>query len=376
MVSPNFHPYLGGAENQALELSKTLLRDGVRVRVLTRRPPGLPGEAEVAGIPVSRLSASGSGLLNAAAFMLASFAELLKTRRSHDVIHVHLAGSPAIAACLAGALTRKPVVVKVGGGRGIGEIALSSRTLAGRLKLALLRRLNPRFVPVTDDLAAEMREHGLSAGIRVIPNGVDTGRFVPAAPEARIRRREELGWPDGPVFLYVGRLAPEKRLPAFIDSLGAAARRSPERPFLFALAGTGPEEDAVRRAAESAGLAGRVRLLGAVEDTAGLYAAADVFVLPSVSEGLSNALLEAMASGLAVLASAVGGTREAVRDGEDGLLFAPADTGAAARQAGRFLEEPGLARRLGASARARAEDRYSLAAVAGRYLKLYNEPLR
>jgi glycosyltransferase involved in cell wall biosynthesis len=103
------------------------------------------------------------------------------------------------------------------------------------------------------------------------------------------------------------------------------------------------------------------------------YAAADVFVLPSVSEGLSNALLEAMASGLAVLGSRVGGTAETVRPDVTGLLFGPQDGVELRRGIARFLSEPELGRRLGASARAQAVAEFAIDRVADEYKKMYSE---
>ncbi|HBL18027.1 MAG: hypothetical protein A2X36_07610 [Elusimicrobia bacterium GWA2_69_24] len=375
MLTPNFHPYVGGAEKQALELSKALAAGGLPVVVATRRLPGLPAEDRVAGIPVRRLAAPGGGLLNAAGFMLSALWFLLRRRAEYGIIHVHLAGSPAVAACLAGRLFGKKVVIKVGGGRGIGEIALSSRTWAGRLKLGLLRAFRPQFISVTQDLADEMDEHGLGGCVRVIPNGVDTGRYRPASPEEKSGLRAELGWPEGLILLYVGRLAVEKRLVAFLEAFSRSCAQDPagSPPVSIVLVGSGPEEPNLRLAVARFDLAGRVLLSPPTERIERCYRAADAFILPSISEGLSNALLEAMASGLPVLGTRVGGTREAVSDGVTGLLFDPPDDGALLRHLGALRADPALCSRLGAAARAQALERYSLAAVAERTRKLYNE---
>ncbi|MBI5596316.1 MAG: glycosyltransferase family 4 protein [Elusimicrobia bacterium] len=368
MLTASFHPHLGGAERQALALSKALARKGVPVRVLTRRLPGTPARAVVEGIPVRRLPAPGSGLLNSAVFLLSSLAWLVLHAPEFDAVHVHLAGSPALAAALVGRLTGKAVVIKVGGGRGIGEVAVSARSWPGRLKLALLALLEPRFVAVTEDLALELAEHSLGPA-QVVPNGVDIEAFHPASPTERAELRARWGLGEGPAFLYMGRISVEKRLPAFAAAFGRATAGVSPRPRLVA-AGSGPEEAALREAARAAGV--DLLLLPTQEDPPPLYRACDAFVLPSVSEGLSNALLEAMASGLAVVASRVGGTAEAVEDGVSGLLFDPADAAAEEGAVRRLLAEPGLAARLGSAARERALSRYALDAVAERYLKLYN----
>ncbi|MBI5245514.1 MAG: glycosyltransferase family 4 protein [Elusimicrobia bacterium] len=370
MLTPNFYPHIGGAEKQALELSKALKAQGAQVMILTRRLDGLAPREFVSGILVRRLAAfSGAGpLIDSAVFLLSSFAFLMANAIGYDAVHVHLAGSPAIAAALAARLLKKRAVVKIGGGRGIGEIAASSKTRPGRLKLWLLKRLKPRFVCVARDLLDELRE-GIGAEAALIPNGVDLKTYRPPEAEEKIALRRGLCRP-GLLFLYVGRLAPEKRLCGFLRSFAEALGEAKTEASFF-MAGSGPEEGAIREEISRLGLEGRAKVLEPTHDIAKLYAAADIFVLPSVSEGLSNALLEAMATGLAVLASRVGGTREAVSEGRTGLLFDPNDPAEERRQIVKLLTESGLAFRLGRSARADAEARYSIDRVAARYLELY-----
>lgn len=358
MVSAGFWPAVGGAERQALELSRELLARGAAVLVLTRRLDGAAPREEVHGVPVRRLRVYGTGALDSLCFLFGSLGWLLKHAGEYDAIHAHLAGSPALAAALAGRWLGKPVLVKLGGGRGIGELAASSRTRLGRLKLRLLAVLGPRFLAVVPDLAAEAREHLRGALIEVLPNGVDAGRFKPAAPAEREALRAGLGW-SGVVFLYTGRLSWEKRLPWFA-ALWLKATLGKDATLV--LVGNGTEAVAENP---------RVRVLPPVEDTAPLYAAADAFVLPSVSEGLSNSLLEAMASGLPVLASAVGGTAETLIDGKTGLLFGVDDEAEAVKQIQRILNDNELRTRIGAAARREVEQRYSIARVAERVLELY-----
>ena len=138
MVSAGFHPYVGGAEKQALELSVALRSRGVKVLVLTRRLPGLSRREEIRGVPVERLWCAGGGFLNALTFMASLWWRLWARASEYSAVHVHLAGSPALPAALAGRLLGKRVIIKLGGGRGIGELAASAATRAGRAKLRLL----------------------------------------------------------------------------------------------------------------------------------------------------------------------------------------------------------------------------------------------
>jgi glycosyltransferase involved in cell wall biosynthesis len=355
MVSAGFWPAIGGAERQALELSAALAARGHRVTVLTRRVAGLPARETHRG-----------GALDAPVFLAAALAWLLFHWTDWDAAHAHLAGSPALAAALAGRLLGRPALVKLGGGRGIGELAVSSRTRLGRAKLRVLGLLRPRFLAVVPDLADEARDFLGAVPIEILPNGVDAARFRPADAAAKRALRAELGWSrDATVYLYTGRFSPEKRLPWFLDRWLEAAGES----SLAALVGDGPERAAVEEAAARS--SGRVLVLPAREDVSALCAAADVFVLPSLSEGLSNALLEAMASGLAPLASRVGGTAETVADGRTGLLFGRDDAEGLKAAVRRLESEGGLAARLGAAARAEVERRYALDRVVDRLETLY-----
>ncbi len=369
MVTPNFYPYIGGAEKQALELSKTLASMGVGVLVVTRRTGDLPAAETVEGIEVRRIFAAGSGVVNALTFLASCLVFLSWRCFAYDVIHVHLAGSPALAACLAGLIFRKRVFVKVGGGRGIGEIAQSSRSWTGGLKLMLLRLFRPRFIAVTEDLKEEMAEFGIGEGARVIPNGVDIDRYRPATDEEKRSAREGLGWPEGLCFLYVGRLAPEKRLEDFLEAFSRGAGGE-ERPAFCVFVGSGSERERLRLRADELGLRDRVRIVPPTGEIDRFYAAADIFVLPSVSEGLSNALLEAMSAGLALLGSRVGGTKEAVTK-ETGTLFKSGDVAGLTAAVSRYVSRPELAMEQGRAARKTAVERYSLKRVAERYMEIY-----
>jgi len=367
MLSPGFHPVVGGAEKQALELSKTLSAKGASVRVITRAVDGSPANEIVEGIEVTRLPVLGTGPLNALSFLRASLKKLKEWKGTYDVVHTHLAGSPALAAGWIARRTGVLAVAKVGGGRGIGEIAVSRRTAPGRLKLALFRRLPIRFVCVTQDLVEELSEAGLKENAVVIPNGVDTTHYRPPKAGEKEALRSQLGLPSGTLFLYVGRFAPEKLLPDLIGRF--AERTSPDSSLVCV--GSGPEEEAMRRAADASGLGSRLRVIAPMGPIEEVYRACDVFVLPSTSEGLSNALLEAMSSGLAVLGTCVGGTAEAVRSDQEGLLYPVGDPDALRGALARLSSSESDRARFGSAARKRVLSRFSLDSVAESYLSLY-----
>jgi glycosyltransferase involved in cell wall biosynthesis len=177
----------------------------------------------------------------------------------------------------------------------------------------------------------------------------------------------------GPVtVLAVGRLRPPKDFPTLVR---AVARLEPGAVRLE-IAGDGPERAALASEIERLGLDGTVELLGTRSDVPDLLAAADVFVLSSDSEGLPMSVLEAMAAGVPVVATAVGGVPELVRDDETGLLVPPRDPGALAAALGKLAADPELRRRLGGAGRRRVENEFSLDAFHRAHLDVYRAALR
>jgi glycosyltransferase involved in cell wall biosynthesis len=199
--------------------------------------------------------------------------------------------------------------------------------------------------------------------ISVIRNGLDLSRFTPADDDASLRR--ELGIPDGaPLVAMLSRLSRMKGVEDFLDAAAVLAERFRDTHFL--VIGDTIDHDGPRyrreledRAARL-GLGKRVVFTGFRLDVPRLLSAVAVSVLPSLSEGLSNTILESMAAGAPVVATRVGGSAEALVDGVDGLLVPPRDPAALSRAIGWMLEHPEAARELGRRARARVAEEFSL----------------
>jgi len=219
---------------------------------------------------------------------------------------------------------------------------------------------------------ATARRTGMPAGMFVtIANGVDLPR--PAQPSMRAAIRHELAVPDGCLLgLFVGRLVQVKNLPCLIEAL--ALIPPAQRPCV-ALAGDGPMRTALETQATRHDVADHLRLLGERTDVTHLLQAADFLVLPSHFEGLSNAVLEAMAAGCPVIASAVGGSPELVDDGRTGLLFAPGDPQALATAILR-LSDPALRLQLARAAREYVEHHHGQSALAAATASVYEHCLR
>jgi glycogen synthase len=269
-----------------------------------------------------------------------------------DLVHVHLGEDLAVVplGLAAARRHRLPTVLTVHCSPrhtlvGNTPRALLLRTLGG-LAEAWGERRADAVIALTDRLAGRLLEAGLDPGrVHVIPSGVDPGRFVgpPADPAPELPR---------PRVLFVGRLAPQKGVRTLLEAVPLLRHR--DVPVL--LVGDGPERGRLERRAAGLGLAGRVRFLGFAtpRQVTAWLCHADVLVLPSVYEELGSVLLEAMAAGLPVVASAVGGIPAVVRDGGEGLLVPPGEPPALAAAVDRVLGDRALAGRLARAATERA----------------------
>jgi glycosyltransferase involved in cell wall biosynthesis len=204
--------------------------------------------------------------------------------------------------------------------------------------------------------------------VRRIYNCVDTEWFSPRAPSALLA--QSLGLAGGaPVVGIVGTLRPVKGHATFVRAAAEIHKARPDVRFL--IVGEGPVRDELDRLAADLGVAGAIVFAGVRTDIPDLLALIDVLALPSRSESLPNAVLEAMACGRPVVATRVGGTPELVADGETGFLVEPEDFACLARQILRVLNDPALAARMGAAARRKAVGEFSSARLIENVESLY-----
>jgi glycosyltransferase involved in cell wall biosynthesis len=217
--------------------------------------------------------------------------------------------------------------------------------------------------------------------ITVIPNGIDVARFE-RRREAGLQFRHELGLPpEAPLVVLVTRLVPGKGIPDFLEAVRIVAAQVPDARFVV-VGGGGLVRDGrggvrhysrdMEALAARLGLQGRVVFTGMRSDVPSVLSAATVSVLPSLSEGLPNAILESMAAGLPVVATRVGGTPEAVQDGVTGLLVPPRDPAALVAALRAVIEDRELAARLGQAAKRRVTEWFSLERMVRRTEQLYD----
>lgn len=367
MLILDYYPRVGGAQQQLALQAPLLQNQGVDVTVLTRRFPGLAAQETIAGVPVIRLPAPPPKPLAAMLFSLSALWHLY--RLQPDIIHAYSFLSPLTTAVIAHRLWNIPVVAKVLRGGVLGDIVRVQNKLLGLHRLVAYKKHTSTFITISQEIDAELAEIGIPSAQRTfIPNGVDIHRFSPLPPPQKTALRTKLQLPDGPLVLFTGRLVPEKRLEQLLAIWPAVRAQHPTARLL--LLGAGPLENELRQQAGPGVIFG-----GRVDDVAPYLQTADLFVLPSVSEGLSNALLEAMAAGLPVVATAVGGAPDVIVHRESGWLITPDNPQELETAVLTLLAAPSARTQLGMAARAKIVQDFALDQVAHRLKQLYDRVL-
>jgi L-malate glycosyltransferase len=356
-------PELGfaGGETQVLGLTIALGHGGLRAELICDPAGRLWERAIAAGIRCHPIRIRNAIDLAAGVRLRA----ILKRER-YDVVHFHTSRAHSMA----------PFA------RGFGSTLIVTRRMDYRPNRVFAPLLFNRAVDGVVAISGGVADSLAAAGVdrrrvTVVHSGVDCDRFRKPTPQERGAARLALGIADDEfVVSAVGALEARKGHRYLIEAIGAlaATRKSVELECLIAgqgsIRGVLQSEIAVVRCTE------RVKLLGRIDDARELLWASDVFAMPSLKEGLGVAALEAMASALPVIASDVGGLREVVEDDRSGIVVPPANPKAIASAIERLVESNELRSQMGAAARARVVENYSMEKMAARTLALYRACVR
>ena len=291
-----------------------------------------------------------------------------------DIVHVHTPIASLLTRLVVRGLPaeRRPAVVYTAHGFHFHAAGRTATNAAFRTAERVAGRWTDRLVVISDDDEAAARRDRIVPARRLVhmPGiGVDTRLFDPAAvpAEAATRVREALGIPAGtPLFSVVGELNRNKRQRDVIAALEAQRHADAH----LVLAGDGPARAALEAAAGSAGLGGRVHLLGVLDDVRPLLRASTALILASTREGLARSVMEALSLEVPVIASTARGNRELVGD-ERGLTFETGDVGALAAAMDWLVEHPEERRAMGARGRARMVERYDIGVLLRLHEQLY-----
>jgi len=365
MIIQAYLPHIGGAERQLASLAPRLAKQGVAISVITRRYPGMSEHEVIDGVPVYRLPIPGPKAIASLSFTLSAL-RLLR-RLQPDLIHAHELLSPTTTAAAAKRWLGIPVVAKVLRGGVLGDLAKLQKRFGGSRRMATFKRLVNGFIVISQEIDQELMMWGVPASQRFfIPNGVDTHHFQPLTPAKKIALRRQVGWPDELTAIYTGRFVAEKCLDQLISEWPQVRTIFPQAQLL--LVGSGPQEASLRQMAGEG-----VTFLGQVDDVQPYLQMADLFVLPSATEGLSNALLEALAVGLPVIATEVGGAPDVIEHRESGWLVRPRQPDDLHNALVTLFNLDDLRASLGQAGRQKVINAYSLDVTAERLVALYQQ---
>jgi len=344
LLLETYWPQVGGGETAGRMLAQGLDQRGWDVSVFTRRSVlGVDPREPDGGVSVHRLPPGGSGPGRKWALAVPAFAAMLAAHGKFDVIVVlgfRVLGAPA---CAAARILGIPVVLKAESRGemsgeffrpGLARLGVGLEAAPVRAALGMRNRILGRadvFVAMSSELRRELLDADVPPErVHRIPNAVDLERFAPPSPGGRDDARRELGVPrEARLLVYTGRLVTYKGLPELVEAWPAVASAHPNA---------------------------RLALVG---EGGPWLNAADGFVFPSRDEAFGLALVEAMACGLPVVTTAIGGLKDIVTDGENGRVIEPDDTRALVGALHELLEGGPEVERLGVGARRTAEQRFA-----------------
>lgn len=365
MIIQSYLPRLGGAEKQLAAVCRELREKGLEPSIITRRYTGMQSFEVIEGTPVYRMPAPRPKPLAALCYILFGLRQIRKIKP--QVLHVHELLSPSDMAILAKKAWNIPLMVKVLRGGKLGDLDKLNHRFTGKARIRRLKKYVDVFLSISREISAELAREGIEPSrCRFIPNGVDVEVYQPAVEKDKARLRRELGLPDGFVCVYSGRLATEKGLTVLLEAWREVVKTE-SRANLLVL-GSGEMESELRASAGDNVIFG-----GYVPEPKPYYQTGDAFILPSDTEGLSNSMLEAMACGLPVVATAVGAAVDVITQKKTGLLVGSGSAPEMIEALKFLIENPRERARIGKNGMEKVRQDYSLAHTVNELVKIYAE---
>ncbi|MFN4338716.1 glycosyltransferase family 4 protein [Parvibaculum sp.] len=318
LVLPTYLPEtFGGAEQQSRKFAATLAARGVRVTLLAPRlAADTPRREERDGIEIIRFRLG--NLPNLGGRHFPSFAVwslrlawwLWRRRDTYDIVHIIHGRLHAVGPLAGAKLAGRPALIKFGrGGYEFDIDTVNRKRLLGPQFAALIRKLTTGFIANSAQMLEDVKRHGIEPGrVHAIPNGV-------IMPDIEVRRQRRGA--DN-TFLFMGRLDREKAIDIMLRAFASLGEDAPAR---LMIAGDGPREAELKALADELKVTGRVEFLGRVDDVTPLLRNSDFYLSTSLSEGMSNSMLEAMSFGVVPVVTRVSGVDDMMNDGTNGYLF-------------------------------------------------------
>jgi glycosyltransferase involved in cell wall biosynthesis len=303
-------------------------------------------------------------------YILSLFLFLWRNRCRYDLIHIHKLSYPAFPGVIAGRLFRKKTLVKIANSGKYSDIRRMRENylLFGQNKMLASTLRADRIIAVNQQIIEELQEAGVPPKrIVFIPNGVELNPS---------RRKTHYELNDPVTVVFAGRLHPQKALDVLLRAFQQVIAERPSLDWRLSIIGDGPLRLELEKLSNQLGIASNIRFWGPIYNVSDHLAKADIFVLPSWAEGMSNAMLEAMAIGLPCVASSISANKDLIKHGEQGFLVAPGDPNDLANAIIRLVGDEKLRWKLGTSSFQAIEAKYNIDTVARQYIANYREILQ
>jgi len=389
LLTETYYPLTGGGESQTRVLAASLRNRNFQVLIITRRCSDSWKEIDlVDGVSVYRIPPVGTGRFTRWFMLFWSLLALAKTRSQYDVVYVSGFKSLGLSAVLAAKLLRKRCILKADSNgemsgeffaAGLKKFGLTPSSIIVRILLSgrnkILRGAN-YFVAITTGIAEELKSEGVDpSSIALISNGIDTDRFSRITAFEKQSLRQTLVIPrKGIIITYAGRLVSYKGLPLLLRV--AEVIQSEFDHVGFVLIGSGGFdmhncEDELKKFVKAKGLEESIYFAGEVDNVHEYLQASDIFVLPSEEDAFPLALVEAMACGLPVISTPVGGIKEIITDRQNGLLVQARDFQQLYQVISGLIRDPTLSASLGTAAVQTVQERYSAGIIVQKHRELF-----
>ncbi len=364
-----FYPFIGGTEKQALAVASQLVKKEVNVKIVTSRfEMKWPKYERIDNVEVIRLFSPRVKCLGALIFLFCLAGYLMKNRRHFSIIHTFQIGYTSSMSILLSIFLKKPSILKLASSGWGGDVQRAKKTPLGKIFLFMAKRAS-RIIALSTTAKQELLKEKVNLSrISYIKNGVDLMKYDEI--EGKTKLRNKLGIPDKKTIIYTGRLSSEKGVDFLIRGFSKLVKTTDCQLIIIA---DGPEKETIIQLLDQSKLSKSVMLIPVVDEIASYLSAADLFVLPSRFEGLSNSLLEAMACGLPVISTGVGGSMDIIEDGINGLLIEVDNDEQLMQAIVKIFTDSLLAANLGKNARQTVVEQYNLSEIAGKYVELYRE---
>ena len=389
IFTETYCPVIGGGETQARLLAEGLLANGHSVIVLTRRSDeSLLQHENYGGLSVYRLAPVGRGQGKKWGLLFSSLPALVRLRDQYDLIFVSGYRIIGLTAIMVGKLFRKPVILKADSQgemsgeffeSGLRKFGVSRSSFPFRLFLGIrnfILKKADAFSAISPEIVSEWTSSGIPLNrIHLIPNSVDTTRFTPLESGGKRSLRKKLGLPlEAVIALYTGRLVSYKGLPLLLQVWNEI--RYLNNNVLLILAGTGGLdihncENELHEYMTSTQMDRHVHFTGAVQNVQEYLQASDLFVFPTENDAFPSSILEAMACGLPIIATAVGAIQYIIKHKQNGILIEPGNRKQLLDGLNFLISGPPQIAQLGVAALKTVREQYSAECSNQKYLTLF-----